>query len=259
MVENVLNAEFVSTVANSSLALPLSGPSFEVGASRLAMSFEFQYCIDVTFNVQSMQMKARETNNTTKTRAAELFQVADRQGGYFSAGQALALGYSRRLHHYHRQQGHWLEVNRGLFRLRDYPVTPDEELVKLSLWSRDLKGQPQAVISHETALRLYDLSDLMPSKIHLSVPKNFRKTPPEGVVLHKTAVEPNDVEARSGFRVTSPMRTLIDVADMHISPEHLKTATQQALERGLVRRKRLEAAITKFGTSNRLERVLRSL
>lgn len=204
-------------------------------------------------------MTTRETN--TKTRAHELFLLADQQAGYFSAGQANTLGYSGRLHHYHRQQGHWLEVDRGLFRLRDYPVTPDEELVKLSLWSRNLKGQPQAVVSHETALRVYDLSDLMPSKIHLSVPKAFRKTPPNGVVLHKISLEPHEVETRAGFQITTPLKTLIDLAKAQISPEHLESATQQALERGLVRRKKLEAALPELNTMarDRLERALRTL
>ena len=204
-------------------------------------------------------INTRETN--IKTRAHDLFQLADQQAGYFSAGQANTIGYSGRLHHYHRQQGHWLEVHRGLFRLRDYPVTPDEELVKFSLWSRNLKGQPQAVVSHETALRVYDLSDLMPSKIHLSVPKTFRKTPPKGVVLHKALLEPNDVEARAGFQITTPLRTLIDLAKGQVSPEHLETATQQALERGLVRRKKLEAALTELDmmARNRLEQALRTL
>lgn len=204
-------------------------------------------------------MTTRETN--TKTRAHELFQLADQQAGYFSAGQARTLGYSGRLQHHHRHRGNWLEVDRGLFRLRDYPITPDEELVKFSLWSRNLKGQPQAVVSHETALRVYDLSDLMPSKIHLSVPKTFRKTPPKGVVLHKATFEPQDVEARAGFQITTPLRTLIDLAKAHISPEHLATATQQALERGLVRRKKLEALLPELDAMarDRLERALRTL
>lgn len=203
-------------------------------------------------------MTTRAAN--TKTRAHELFLLADQQAGYFSAGQANTLGYSGRLHHYHRQQGNWLEVDRGLFRLRDYPVTPDEELVKLSLWSRNLKGQPQAVVSHETVLRLYDLSDLMPSQIHLSVPKSFRKTPPKGVILHKANLEPKDVETRAGFQITTPLRTLIDLARSQLSPEHLETATLQALERGLVRRKNLEAAIADLDSMarDRIERVLRT-
>ncbi len=203
-------------------------------------------------------MLTLQLESDLKLRSRALFLLADRQAGYFTARQARDLGYSGRLQHHHRHRGNWLEVARGVFRLRDYPTTPDEELVKLSLWSRDLNGEPQAVVSHETALRLYDLSDLMPSSVHLSVPKSFRKIPPKGVALHKISLVPIDVEARAGYRVTTPLRTLLDLADSPLSPEHLEAATREALERGLVRRRSLERAITTLETTarDRLEQAL---
>ncbi len=115
-------------------------------------------------------------------RKQELFTLADQQVGYFTAGQARALGYSDRLMHHHKTQGNWLEVGWGLYRLRDYPATAEEDLMRLYLWSRDKQGRPQAVVSHDTALGLYELSDLMPSRYHLSVPPGFRKIPPPEVV-----------------------------------------------------------------------------
>lgn len=200
----------------------------------------------------------QENTPEPKVRVRELFLLADRQAGYFTAGQARDLGYSGRLQHHHRHQGNWLEVDRGLFRLRDYPTTPDEELVKLSLWSRNLEGEPQAVVSHETALRLYDLSDLMPSGVHLTVPKGFRKTPPKGVVLHKASLESVDVEARAGYRVTAPLRTLLDLAASPLSPEYLEAAAQEALQRGLIRQSKLERAVGELerAARERLERAL---
>jgi hypothetical protein len=105
----------------------------------------------------------------TEDPARQLFELADRQAGYFTAAQARALGYDYPLQHYHKEQGHWLDVGWGLYRLRDYPQGNDEELVRLTLWSRDRQGRPQAVVSHETALRLYELSDLMPAKNHITV------------------------------------------------------------------------------------------
>lgn len=179
-----------------------------------------------------------------KDRADRLFEVADRQAGYFTARQAREAGYEYRLQHYHRERGNWLPVGHGLYRLRQYPDVEDEELVRLSLWSRDRGGRPQAVVSHETALRLHELTDLMPDRVHLSVPKGFRKEPPKGVVLHKVRLEDGDVEDRRGYRVTTPLRTILDIArSPRVSPEHLEAAVAGALERGLVRRKRLQAAL----------------
>ena len=172
-----------------------------------------------------------------------LFELVDRQAGYFTSAQAGDLGYSYRAQSHHKTQGNWLDEGWGIYRLRDYPQSDEEELVRLSLWSRDRQGRPQAVVSHDTALRLYDLTDLLPTKLHLSVPTSFRKAPPEGLVLHKASFEEGEVRERSGYRLTSPLRTLLDVAVSHVSPEHVEQAVSEAMELGLVRRKALEQAV----------------
>lgn len=178
-------------------------------------------------------------------REERLFEVADRQAGYFTARQALEVGYGYPLQHYHRERGHWVPVGHGLFRLRRYPESENEQLIRLWLWSRSQEGEPQAVASHETALALWGLSDLMPERVHLSVPRGFRKRPPAEVVLHKADLAEGDVEERDGLPVTTPLRTLLDVAaDQRVSPEHLESATREAVERGLVRRKRLREALS---------------
>jgi predicted transcriptional regulator of viral defense system len=178
-------------------------------------------------------------------RAERLFEIADRQAGYFTAKQAREAGYDYRLQHYHRERGHWISVGHGLFRLDRYPEGENEDLVRLYLWSRDREGQPQAVFSHETALRLHGLSDLMPEKVHLSVPKGFRKQPPRGVVLHKADLSEADAEDWNGFRVTTPLRTVLDVAgSREVSPEHIESAVREAVARGLVRRKRLREELS---------------
>ena len=176
-------------------------------------------------------------------RQRHLYQLADNQGGVFTAAQAKQLGYSYRSQHHHKQNGNWLDAGWGIYRLRHYPHTQQEHLVRLTLWSRNRQGQPQAVASHDTALALYDLSDLLPATTHLTVPPTFRKKPPEHVQLHKARLEPDDIREHGGYRVTSPLRTLLDVIDSHVSPEHVEQAIHQALERGLVRHKQLEQAL----------------
>ncbi len=180
-------------------------------------------------------------------KSERLFDVADQQSGYFTARQALEAGYDYPLQHYHRERGHWIQVGHGLFRLNRYPEGENEDLVRLYLWSRDREGNPQAIVSHETALRLHDLSDLMPEKVHLSVPRGFRKRPPRGVVLHKQDLTGGDVEEWNGFRVTSPLKTILDVArSREVSPEHLESAVREAVVRGLVRRKRLNEELLRL-------------
>ncbi len=191
-------------------------------------------------------------HGSRERRAERLFEVADRQAGYFTAKQAREAGYSYRLQHYHRGRGHWIPVGHGLFRLSRYPEGKNEDLVRLYLWSRDREGEPQAIFSHETALRLHGLSDLMPEKVHLSVPKGFRKRPPRGVVLHKADLSRADAEDWNGFRVTTPLRTILDVAgSREVSPEHLQSAVREAVARGLVRRKRLREELSRLEDDER--------
>lgn len=102
----------------------------------------------------------------------------------------------------------------------------------------------QALASHATALRVYELSDVMPAKIHLGVPKDFRKRAPKGVMLHKSELTQGDIAFRDGYRITTPLRALLDVANSPLSPEHLASALQEALERGLVRRAKVDEALS---------------
>jgi predicted transcriptional regulator of viral defense system len=188
--------------------------------------------------------------------ARALYQIAAAQGGYFTAAQAKQVGYAYSQQHFHVSRGNWLKIDRGLFRLRDFPPGEREDLIRWSLWSRDQKGIPQAVVSHETALTVHALSDVMPSQVHLTVPKRFRKKVPSGCVLHKANLVADDIEPRNGYRVTTPLRTLLDVACHPLSQEHLNRAVRDALERGLVRRRLLETTPCPSRVRHRLDEAL---
>jgi hypothetical protein len=79
----------------------------------------------------------------------------------------------------------------------------------------------------------------------------------ERVHSHRAEIAAADVEQREGFAVTTPMRTLLDVADgRSVTDEQLTRAVEDALRRRRVRRTKLEAAA---GTSPGGERLLRHL
>jgi predicted transcriptional regulator of viral defense system len=195
----------------------------------------------------------RDPNDT----AEKLYEVASSQGGYFTSAQALDAGYTYRQQHYHTQRGTWLKIERGIYRLRDYPPADREDLIRLTLWSHNQKGEPQAVASHETALSIHQMSDLMPGKIHLTVPKRgFRKEPPAGVVLHTANLSGDEIEQRHGYRVTTPLRTLLDAAASPISQEHINSAVQDALDKGLIRYRLLARIKAAPGVQSRIEQAL---
>lgn len=188
---------------------------------------------------------------STATRRA-LTALAATQGGYFTAQQALAVGYAYPEQHYHVTHGNWERAARGVFRLRDYPLPEREDLIVLSLLSHNRLSEPQAVVSHETALALHELSDANPARIHLTVPPGFRRQLPAEVILHRGLLQPDEWEGCEGYRVTTPLRTLLDIAESPASWPYLNAAVQDALRRGLVRRQQLLAAPVSSPAHDRL-------
>ena len=84
------------------------------------------------------------------------------------------------------------------------------------------------------------------------VPPKFRKDAPPGCNLHKANLDREDIEEREGFRVTTPLRTLLDAAAGDISQEQLEKAVSDALSRGLVRRRKLVEAMARLPQTRRL-------
>lgn len=177
------------------------------------------------------------TYRDPRTALRTLYRIATGQGGYFTSKQAASAGYGKRHVAYHLKVGNFERAGHGLYRLPTVPLSEHDDLIRASLWSRGRDDVPQAVVSHETALALHELSDLLPGKIHLTVPRSFRKRPPRTVVLHARPIAPADSEAWTGFRATTPLRTLADAAaDGGVPNDELRQAVKDALARGLVRR-----------------------
>lgn len=180
------------------------------------------------------------TKPKIKNREDSLYALAESQGGYFTSADAKSAGYTYPLQHFHVQRGKWLRVDRGVYRLKHFPTVDHEDLFRWWLWS-----QKKGVISHESAATVYDLGDILPSQVHLTVPLNFRKKAIKGVVLHKAKLESGDVETREGFAVTSPLRTILDLAAKKLDPERLTMIVKDAVHKGLVERRALLAVLEK--------------
>jgi hypothetical protein len=75
----------------------------------------------------------------------------------------------------------------------------------------------------------------MPSKLHMTVPHSFRRTAeiPPVLILHYDDLSADEIEEREGYRVTSPIRTLVDVRH-EVSDELFTQAFNEAKTRGLV-------------------------
>jgi len=174
-----------------------------------------------------------------------LYEIAEPQYGFFTTKQAKDAGYDESKHAYHVRAGNWIREYRGVYRLRNFPSPERPDLMLWFLWSRDRNDVPQGVYSHQTALSLYDLSDINPAKLHMTVPKRFRRnsTIPKVLVLHKADLAPADSQDILGVRASTPLRTMADlIADGKTDRTILKQALTEGLARGLVTRRQIERA-----------------
>ena len=99
-----------------------------------------------------------------------------------------------------------------------------------------------AVLSHGSAARLWRMSSVPAEPaVHVTVRGAERRRP--GIVVHRSALTPADVTVQRGVPVTTPARTLVDVAAV-VPYETLRAISDHGvrLDAGAVRRAAVRAA-----------------
>ena len=77
----------------------------------------------------------------------------------------------------------------------------------------------------------------MPAKLHMTVPKQFRRfnAIPDVLVLWHDSLSAADIRPMRGFAVTTPMRTLLDIARArHLDEALIWQAVKEAVDRGMI-------------------------
>jgi prepilin-type N-terminal cleavage/methylation domain-containing protein/prepilin-type processing-associated H-X9-DG protein len=165
--------------------------------------------------------------------------MAEKQYGYFTAKQAQSAGYPASNLCYQCQAGRWRVVAKGLYRLNGYPDSPASEFTRAALWSRNQSEQPQAIISHDSAMAFHLHQPLEKSEIILSAPIDFRKETPEGFRLFLRDTSLLSCEEYGLFKVTKPIQTIRDLEKQLRQAGKLADTIGQYLKRGLVNEKQL--------------------
>lgn len=173
-----------------------------------------------------------------------LFERATSRQGVFTLEDARRSGYSQPLVYHFVRTGRFQRIGRGVYRIAEYPSSETARIAELSA----ILG-PDAVLSHESALALYPVSDVAPSRYHFSVPrsKRYARSPATDVVIHtlSTPLDPRDVVNRHGFKITSLARSIADSARIGTAPEQIQEAIRSGLARGLLREVDLSRALTR--------------
>ena len=164
-----------------------------------------------------------------------LYETAESQAGYFTASQARDHGFSWERLSENVKRGRFLRLFRGVYRLAHFPSSAHEDL--FVAW---LRTGPNSVISHESALTLYNLSDVLPGEIHVIIPRTASRRR-SGLRLHTNQLKPEEITTREGLPVTTAARTIADVAIGGLARELVVQSIREAVDRGLTSREKLLA------------------
>lgn len=180
-------------------------------------------------------------NDTNRPDLVGLDAFALTQGGYFDRRDAHLHGVSDRMLHHHVHSGRFERVFPGVYRLAIAPLSPRDEYLLAWVWT-NYRG----AISHESALALYDLSDAVPTRVHVTVPRGFHRTS-SAFRVHTAPLPDEDTQLYEGVRATTPARSIVDAAATGTDPTQVHRAIREALDRALTSPEKLRAAAARRG------------
>lgn len=170
-----------------------------------------------------------------------LLELATDQYGYVSTDDARELGISPRRLKLMAERGSLSRVTRGLYRFPPgvVPITPLDQYAEATLWPGG-----RGVISHETALAVYQLSDVNPTKVHVTVPRAYRvrrKEVPGVFVIHRADLPNQDVTQFEGVPIVTPQRAIRDAHAAHLGPALIGQAIDDGQRHGLLSQTQADA------------------
>ena len=169
----------------------------------------------------------------------KVLELAADQHGYFTTEQAEEVGVGHRTLAMMCRRGSLVREAHGLYRDPLFPTTRWGPYMAAALWPRGVRG----VLSHETALSLFELSDVSPGRIHITVPRahRTRRELPRAYQLHRADLPQGDITTYEGLPVTTVARTLRDCHMSHLGPALLRQALEDARRLGYLAPKQVGA------------------
>lgn len=176
--------------------------------------------------------KMRYFERMPTDRFAELAEVAADQHGFFTLADARAVGYADNTVAQMARRGRLERVSQGVYRIPFLPPGPLAGYMEAALWPVGVRG----VLSHATALNLWDVSDVNPGKIHITVPKEHRpqRQVPKAYVVHRGDLSDADVTFIEGVPVVTLEQAIRECAADHLGLDLIEQAVRRGREKGLL-------------------------
>jgi hypothetical protein len=180
-------------------------------------------------------MPATRSGSSRTDKFQRLFELAAGQAGYFTAAQARGVGYSARSLVHHVAAGHVEREDRGPDWGRRHPR---EDIVAA--------GRSRLVTQWCRMTQRSRVSWRLPvAEIHL-LPRGQRpRTAQSSLALahDNRFVRRDEVTTRFGVQLTSPTRTIADIAEIGADPSVVIAAAGRAIATGLASPRELRAAV----------------
>jgi predicted transcriptional regulator of viral defense system len=166
----------------------------------------------------------------------ELYALAEEHGGLLLSREARALGIKDSVLVRLAQRGRLERMTRGVYRIAQYPADRLAQYREAILWARASQGPEQVALSHETALLVYGISDVNPSRVHLTVPVSarLRRERPRWIAVHRANFTQEEIHIHEGLPVTTVERSILDTLAANQRPELALHAVADALREGLL-------------------------
>lgn len=166
--------------------------------------------------------------------------LAGRQHGVVSRRQLLELGLGRRAIGHRIERGRLHAVHRGVYAVGHRVVSPRGAWMAAVLAVGD-----DAVLSHRSAAALWGIRPFTGTRVDVSADRRLRSR--AGLRLHAVQLAPDEVTTRDGIHVTTPSRTLLDLAAV-VPVHHLERAMNEAERRHLADPLSLDALLHRHPT-----------
>ncbi|MDR1825637.1 MAG: type IV toxin-antitoxin system AbiEi family antitoxin domain-containing protein, partial [Bifidobacteriaceae bacterium] len=170
------------------------------------------------------------------THLEQLREAALDQHGYVTTAQALDLGVPQTELSKMVRRGRLDRVAHGVYQVPQVAASQYDPYMLAVLWT----GAPEACLSHDTALQAWEISDINPDRIHVTVAKTRRiaRRGGEGYVLHHHDLAPDQVTWWQQIPITTVPTTIAQCIDYGVPTYLIKQALERAGQTSLLPKKR---------------------
>lgn len=179
----------------------------------------------------------------------DMADLAAEQWGLVTTAQARGLGVSPQAAARLTNQGALERMTHGVYRVTGAPPSPLDPL--RSAWlaldparraGERLRDEVPAVVSHRSAAAVHELGDLEADQLEFTSAERKQTRRPD-VRIHRAQLGRDEWTVVDGLPVTTVIRTVADLAAVHLDGGHLADVVRDALIRRHVDDRRLIAVL----------------